>query len=381
MIIVEKGRVFIKYVVLFLLFAALFSYAMFQGGFVSWFLFYSVTTVIICTIAIAFFPFRIRKIERNIDRHYVWSNDEVKITIVVEKPKWQPFFFVRIEDHSPHHIGEAEPGALFFFSFANELRFSYSLRELKRGVYDFTYIEFVFSDLFGFVERKKKLPVKSRLYVFPKINKRPKISLLRRVKSVEGRHFLEKNKAHRSIAGVREYERGDRLASIDWKQSARYSKLMTKEYESFEDEEMIIVFNAFAPHTSKENFEQTIELAASLMAEMAVQSTVQVSIWSNGWSETIVSESTLTHGLTLFAQVEKANKQMAIDDPAYLRWRGAVVYIVSMKVDKQFVQTCIRMKKLHIRVIVCLFAVTRADRLLVDQLRRNRIEIYSLKVD
>ncbi|PIB53426.1 hypothetical protein, partial [Pseudomonas sp. 2822-17] len=38
------------------IFAALFSYAMFQGGFVSWFLFYTITTLVVLMLLYAAIP-------------------------------------------------------------------------------------------------------------------------------------------------------------------------------------------------------------------------------------------------------------------------------------------------------------------------------------
>ncbi len=147
-----------KYVFLSIIIGALFAYAMFQGGFVSWYLFYSVITIIVLMIVVTLFPFKVKQIRRVISNEAVEAGGAVDVTVKVEKYPFQPFFFVRIFDELPEQLKQEDtPGALFFFSFQRTLSFTYTISNLERGVYRFGEVKCKLGDLFGLLEVERTL--------------------------------------------------------------------------------------------------------------------------------------------------------------------------------------------------------------------------------
>src|SRR5690606_19167443 len=61
------------------------------------------------------------------------------------------------------------------------------------------------------------------------------------------------------VAGIREYEPGDRFSWIDWKASAKSNQMMTKEFETRESNDFLIILDT-APAN---NFEILVKFAAS----------------------------------------------------------------------------------------------------------------------
>ena len=68
------------------LIGVLFSYAMFQGGFVSWFLFYSFLPFGLCALAIAAYPLHRIQVTRTIASSSYYAGDTLTVTISLHLP-------------------------------------------------------------------------------------------------------------------------------------------------------------------------------------------------------------------------------------------------------------------------------------------------------
>ncbi|WP_062052546.1 hypothetical protein [Bacillus sp. JCM 19034] len=85
-------KIGIKYVFVALVVGSLFAYAMFQGGFVSWYLFYSVAAILMLMIIVTLIPFKVKEVRRIVSSEAVQAGGEVEVTVIVEKYPFQPFF-------------------------------------------------------------------------------------------------------------------------------------------------------------------------------------------------------------------------------------------------------------------------------------------------
>lgn len=89
-----------KWLMSILLIAILYAYAMFQGGFVSWFLFYSVVPLIVYAFLIGLFPLRSLKVKRIFPVETKQAGDTLLVTIEVKKPLF-PLFYLIVNDQLP----------------------------------------------------------------------------------------------------------------------------------------------------------------------------------------------------------------------------------------------------------------------------------------
>ncbi|MBU8906358.1 DUF58 domain-containing protein [Desertibacillus haloalkaliphilus] len=250
---------------LFLLLVASFAYAMFQGGFVSWFLFYSFLFVMVTSIASLFFPLRSISIERKVNKDTFMAGEDMEVTVTVTRKKHLPYLYVTVRDVLPpammKEADQSQASAVSFFSFKQEQSFQYTCTSVNRGEYQFAEVEVRTGDIFGFVQKKQTLTVKSDVFVYPTIRPLQKWSIVasqseNEVAATEG---IEEALV---VSGVREYVPGDRLASIDWKVSARKDELMTKEFDSVKGEGYTVVLDTFCSHEML--FERVVEFVASV---------------------------------------------------------------------------------------------------------------------
>ena len=91
-----------------LLLVVAFVYAMFQGGFVSWFLFYLIVPLSIYSILLFFYPLSKIEAERIIETRKVYSGGRFSATVRVTRNNRFPLLFVWFEERvgpSLRHTG------------------------------------------------------------------------------------------------------------------------------------------------------------------------------------------------------------------------------------------------------------------------------------
>lgn len=261
---------------IFLLAGGAFAYAMFQGGFVSWFLFYSVMPILIYTVAVAFYPMRSVRVERVIDKNIFTADSTMKVTVNISRRSRFPLFFLIAQDVLSDALesrtkSDAGDGTrtLFFPGFKKRMSFTYRVRPMPRGEYVLQGIEVKTGDMFGFVQKTRLVESENDILVYP------------RYEDIHHWHPFEQNEEGTrrsltsfqydltSVASVRDYAPGDRLSWLDWKSMARNNKLLTKEFERPLNEDMLVFLNRIGNDYGKEEnsplFEKAVTAAASVV--------------------------------------------------------------------------------------------------------------------
>lgn len=128
-----------KLVLLFLLLLITFSYAMFQGGFVSWFLFYSFLPFGLYAFALAMYPLHRIHVKRGLSSQEVSAGDTLSIRLSIHMDTIFPLFFLVIEDHITSSLQMKK--YLLFPGFRKNIVVSQSFKEILA--------ESTFSDMFG----------------------------------------------------------------------------------------------------------------------------------------------------------------------------------------------------------------------------------------
>lgn len=245
--------------------AILFWYAMVQGGFVSWFLFYSISALLLAGFALAVFPLRFLRAERSVTNRHLSQGETVKVQVTIYKTRHWPCFFVGVRDQVPSGvILESDPGAFFFMMLSRKKTYNYLIKTEKRGSYRYDAVHVENGDPFGFLKNQKYLSAISEMLVYPRIKPLPfKLQNERGQRAETDRagaqRFTHEEMSH--FSGVREYVAGDRLSSIDWKVSARLGSLATKEFDTEEGEGFTILLDTRV--RSEHSFEAAVEWAAA----------------------------------------------------------------------------------------------------------------------
>lgn len=244
----------------------LYAYAMFQGGFVSWFLFYSFMPFIIFSILFALYPIQLWKVERIIDTHKLYeAGDTVKVQIQITRKFPFPLYFLMITDS--FWAGQGQKKVVRFPFMKRKIFVTYNLEELPRGEHFFENITVLSADFFGFIKKEHSFKVENKLVVYPKRQRLNLFFLEKHVGEGALARGLDYKKEAMVPTSIREYQRGDRLSWINWKATARKNTLISKEFEIMEDHQYVIWIDRYGL-ISHESFEKIVLYAASLIDEL-----------------------------------------------------------------------------------------------------------------
>ena len=139
----------------------------------------------------------------------------------------------------------------------------------RRGVHQIGPPHILVGDLFAFFSREKKTEEFHQIIVFPRIVPLKSFPLPRRdFFGVPGAKSPVQDPIY--ILGTRDYQHGQPAKFIHWKASARHHRLQEKVCEPTEQEKVLFVVdvNQFASHQMEEEFENTLEIVASLALRM-----------------------------------------------------------------------------------------------------------------
>src|SRR5690625_2284987 len=170
-----------------LLFASLFAYAMFQGGFVSWFLFFGFLPVILYSLLIAVYPLKFMKVTRSFSNRYAEAGGTVEVELSIKRILPLPIFYMIVEDEMPESIkwkdtkhkkfqflsrprileNRKPAKAILFPWFKRNLTFRYAIDHIPRGKHDFSSLTILTGDLLGIIDREVALAAEGNLYVRP----------------------------------------------------------------------------------------------------------------------------------------------------------------------------------------------------------------------
>ena len=145
----------------------------------------------------------------------------------------------------------------------------YSVQAKKRGFHRLGSVNIYGGDIFGLFDSKKTIATRDYILVYPQILKLPDLGM------PESRPFGEKItnlNIYQDISwnrGIRTYEKGDSLNTVDWKYTAKKSELMVKTFESTSKSDVIL---AVSVETSSKvwegyfpvNLERVVAASASI---------------------------------------------------------------------------------------------------------------------
>ncbi|MGG1697995.1 DUF58 domain-containing protein [Bacillus zhangzhouensis] len=253
----------LRVMMLIILTAAAFCYAMFQGGFVSWFLFYAFLPYALYALMFALVPLRATG-KRTLQHTRLKAGDMLSVDLEIKRTNPFPYVYVIIEDDPPdtfHLQEQIEMKQMLFPWFRKMWRFSYQLNDIARGEHHLTAVRIKTGDMFGFVEKEVIIPLEKKFLVYPKMLDLP-VESADSVNENGGKAVHSwLNEPTNVTTGVREYQQGDRFAWVDWKTTARRGQLMTKEFEQNQTKDLVV----FADFTDEVVFETVVSIAASVL--------------------------------------------------------------------------------------------------------------------
>ncbi len=237
--------------------------------------------------------------ERRFSQQRVLCGEEVALTITLTNKKPVPLGWVRVEDEVPEAVRvlDAEvlpspnPGCQTMrhstsMAWYERVRWEYHLRCNHRGFYRFGPVLLESGDLFGFFSSERKLDSQDYLLVYPRVVPLPELGIPSARPLGESRSGIRIFQDPSRPAGLRDYQTGDPLKTVDWKATARMQRLQVR---TFEPSSTTTVILAVAIETtarywegySPANLERVITTAASV-ATYAAERQSNLGLFSNG---------------------------------------------------------------------------------------------------
>lgn len=247
------------------IFVILFAYAMFQGGKVSWTVFYILAPFLLYAIAFACYPMSDLRIQRVLPTGDRVAGEDVTITLKFERKIPFPLLYTVVKDSWSGEERGTDIRYFGVFGFRKKWEHEYTLEALQRGEYIATELSIEVIDFFSWIKKTRIYQQQSTFLVFPKTiwAHLPHISSSYEQGGMASPLRLLKDTS--MVSGVRDYQAGDRFSWIHWKSFARTNKLMTKEFEDRQTQEMTLMLD---PRPS-EAFEELVSYTATLLKEAA----------------------------------------------------------------------------------------------------------------
>ncbi|WP_085993326.1 DUF58 domain-containing protein [Oceanobacillus senegalensis] len=359
---------------IFSLMAILFSYAMFQGGFVSWFLFTGFFPILLYQFLFLLYPMQNWVITRKLSTPVIRAGESISVTIDIKRKVPFPLYYVILEEvfsESLHRVDSGQdkyaymdqPNLLniprdvkkaVFPGFKRQMTLQYTMGQVPRGQHRLRAVRVKTADIFGFVKKVMIFPLEDELLVHPsllQVEMNGKISSFEQgATSASINTFTNTN----VVTGVREYEPGDRFSWIDWKQTARKNKMMTKEFEQEKSTRILLVLdNCFYERLNTLAYEASIELTWSLM-ESIRRNNINVGMLSiSGGNENsyfpmqrdAVSQKRIIHHLAQLSPSGNRPFPTRLKEQLMRMGSGDMVMVVTTNMDEMFKQTIQQMNK------------------------------------
>jgi uncharacterized protein (DUF58 family) len=253
-----------KFIVLLFLILLTFSYGMFQGGFVSWFLFYSFLPFAIYSLAFSLYSLRGIEVNRHLEKFSYNAGEPLKVKVTVKRRSFFPLFYLIVADQLDDSLMNAhqqkKSKVLILPGFKKELSFDYVIEKLPRGEHLFQSFTIKAGDLLGLIEKEASYSIENKIIVYPFFT-----DLLYRPfeNPFDQGMTASRERVQRDTSmavGIRDYQPGDRFSWINWKATAKRNEIMTKEFEQRQSHDVFIVMDC----VPDKRFEAIVSFTASL---------------------------------------------------------------------------------------------------------------------
>ncbi|MBM7663266.1 uncharacterized protein (DUF58 family) [Bacillus mesophilus] len=361
----KKTRLYAKLAgrvtVILSLIAITFIFAMFQGGFTSWFIFYSFLPFGLYSLLISAYPIQFFTVSREVNREQFTAGEQLIGTITINrKMAFLPLLYIIVEEKVPASLRYCKQPkrskVMLFPWFKKTLHLEYVFESIPRGEHQFSTIRIKTGDLFGLIEKEGSFELKKTYLVYPQYVDVSYRQLENRYDQGATSSRTKLIRDTTMAVGVREYQPGDRFSWIDWKASARRNTFMTKEFEQQQSHNVVVVIDRSAEQSSV-MFEQVVVLAASV-ARAIIRHGAQMSFVSVGQDRFVTdAKNSESHQQQIFyhlAKVQPDNQYFAasIESEANKWQQGMTLMFITSHLTEAFIKTIEYLSHRQYQVVV-----------------------------
>jgi len=366
--------------VLFILLCA-FTFAMFQGGFVSWFIFYTLLPFALYSIGFFLSPISKIEAERYIQTGQVQNGGKLIVTVKLIRPSRFPMLYLLINEKTRSEVLLKHAGSRLktvkLVGLQKVIEWTYEIDHMPRGEHYFDGIEIEVSDFFGWVKKTHVFPINQNIIVYPNVTEMIYMPIETRYDQGTAASPFTIVKDTTMATGIRDYQPGDRVSWIHWKSFARTQTLRTKEFEDRQSQDLFILIDR-QPSTT---FEEQIELTASVL-QAVVRHQASAAFLSVGedrfYFPAVQSEEQLQRSMFHLAKVlpdlKQPVNQVLLKDAAMSS--ATSVLLITGNLTPEWIDSILKSAK-NLRVCTCFVVVKKGAKLskkdiTVHQLARSR---------
>ncbi|MBO4458903.1 MAG: DUF58 domain-containing protein [Butyrivibrio sp.] len=279
-----------KGVIIFLLFlAAGLVFSSFYGGEVSFVWLYSAILLIPVSFLYILINYKFLSIYQEMGTHRVLKGDEHSFMFVFENEGLLPVHKMQLRTYKDRcMLGDVEDGMLLSLGSFNRKELSSPISCKYAGTYDVGLAEVLFTDPFGIFSVSFDVPYKFRAIVSPRITDSGEKAV--DIENIINNTGLKSLMQFEDIPGsdAREYQKGDAVSAINWKLSARLSRIMVRLPERKEKRTLTMIMEAVDVPESKQDTEflkdrdRFLEFVVSCAYSFAVQGVPTKIVYPSG---------------------------------------------------------------------------------------------------
>ena len=242
--------------------AGSFVFAMFQGGFVSWFLFYTFLPFVLYAVMVFFYPLESFEAERKLNKTECRAGDSVQLTLKLKRRNSFPLFYLVVSDGTVRTARRksfgGEKGILFPW-FRKSYSFSFTYENLPRGEHNFQDLRISTGDMFGLFKKEAEISAPGKILVYPAFYDLTYRQLENFYDQGDAGSVKKLQREHTLATGVREYQPGDQISWVNWKATAKKNEMMTKEFDEKKSHDLFLILDEYESNV----FEEAVIFAAS----------------------------------------------------------------------------------------------------------------------
>lgn len=246
-------------------------FALMQGGFVSWFIFFMFLPFALYSFMLFFVPLKQFSVERTMLTRHLEHGDSLRMRMTLTRKSRFPLLYTVIQESIPSEIFDQEAADqtrhFFMMGMKKQLSWDYEIPNITRGHHQLEGIELTITDFFGWIKKTALIPAKKSVIVYPKVTKLVYKPLRIAKSSGAGTARNTVVRDTTMVSGIREYQPGDRMTWIHWKTFAKTQNMQTKEFEDQQSQEICLVLDG----SPSALFEEQVELCASILTAVVRQ--------------------------------------------------------------------------------------------------------------
>ena len=360
---------------------AAYIFAMFQGGFVSWFIFYSFLPFALYGVALKFYSVKKWTIKRSWMKKEFQAGDSIELMVTVTRRIPFPLVYVMIEDDLPASLNQKPLKKIVFPLWKRTFTIYGRLENVPRGEHWLEKINIKTGDLLGFFEKEQTVKVKDRLLVYPRYQEMRFTQADVSKGEAVAKASVYANAESLLATGVREYYPGDKLSRIDWKATARKQTMMTKEFDTLQGDYITIIIDRTNQQT-RERFEHAVSLTASLSYSL-LRSGHNFSFVSEGREHNWISpDMSRISKQQLFIHLAKIQADCTVplfnilEKIDQLPQRHGTLYLIVTQITEDVKKTVVKLsERYNVNMIFVALEIRQEEMKQVESFKKNGIVV------